>query len=110
MANLRTLKQFRGQEESFAKQYRVGEDVLVIFETKDLIFVRNLETDHIRVYHRGMALKGTYRQWRLFRQALRSRVRLTDQKIYDWSFRFKVDCMGAYRQPVLDESYRKVSR
>lgn len=108
MANFKTLKQFRNREGPFVRQYRVGEDVLVMFASKDQIYVRNLETDHWRLYHRGLSLKGTYKNWRLFRQTLRRRRKLNDQCIYNAAFKHNIDCMGVYKPPILDKSYKRL--
>lgn len=108
MSNLSTLKQFRNKEAVYQKQYRVGEDVLIMFASKDQIYVRNLVTDNMRLYHRGLQLKGTYRKWKLFRQLLKYRRNLTDQDVYHLGFRYEIDLMGVYKRPILDESYKKV--
>lgn len=110
MANFRTLKQFRGEPAKFEKQYRVGEDVLVMFASKDQIYVRNLETDCWRLYHRGLELRGTYTGWNYFSQRLKIRRHLTDQDVYNLAFRYEIDCMGVYKQPILDETYKKVGK
>lgn len=108
MANLRTLKQFRDREGPFEKQYRVGEDVLVMFASKDQIYVRNLETDHWRSYHRGMQIKGTYYAWKRFAENMKRKKRLNNRYIYKLAWRFDIDCMGVYKPPILDESYKRL--
>lgn len=109
MANLKTLIQFRGEKENeFQKQYRVGEDVLIMFVSKDQIYVRDLITEHWRLYHRGMQIKGTFRSWKYFRDCLIRTRKINNQKVYDLGLRYEIDCMGVYNPPILDEEYKKI--
>lgn len=109
MANLKTLIQFRGEKENeFQKQYRVGEDVLIMFVSKDQIYVRDLITEHWRLYHRGMQIKGTHPSWYSFLRILKRRRKINNQNIYNLAFERGIDCMGVYNPPILDEEYKKI--
>lgn len=107
MANLKTLKQYQKQE-VYQKQYRVGEDVLIMFANKDQIYTRDLISDHWLLYHRGMQIKGTYPAWYAFMKNIKRRKRITNQDIYNLAFKYEIDCMGVYKKPILDESYKKI--
>lgn len=109
MANLKTLIQFRGEKENeYQKQYRVGEDVLIMFVSKDHIYVRDLITENWRLYHRGMQIKGTYKAWRAFATGIKRTRRISNQRVYDLGLKYEIDCMGVYNPPILDEKYKKI--
>lgn len=106
MSNFSTLKQFEDKNiTDYLRRYRVGEDVLVVFEAKDQIYIRNLTTDYWRVYHRWAQIRGTYKIWKRFRDALRRRRKLTDQDIYNLAFKYEIDCSSCHAPPIIDDTY-----
>lgn len=106
MSNFSTLKPFAGKNiTDYPRRYRVGEDVLVIFYSKDRIYIRNLTTDYWRVYHRWAQLRGTYKVWKRFRDTLSRRRKLTDQEIYNLAFKYGIDCSSCYAPPIIDDTY-----